>query len=51
VRQVGNPIKSSLFPFTTPVPSPEWGEHTLEVLKEIGYSDEEIERFKEVKAV
>ena len=51
VRQVGNPIKSSLFPFEAPAPSPEWGEHTLEVLKEIGYSDEEIKRFKEAKAI
>jgi crotonobetainyl-CoA:carnitine CoA-transferase CaiB-like acyl-CoA transferase len=51
VRQVGNPIKSSGFPFPTPSPSPQWGEHTLEVLKEIGYSEKEIERFKEAKAI
>lgn len=51
VEQVGNPIKSSLFPFESPTPSPQWGEHTLEVLKEIGYSDGEIEQFKEAKAI
>lgn len=51
VRQVGNPIKSSLFPFQTPTPSPQWGEHTLEVLKKIGYSKSDIDRFKEVKAI
>ncbi|MBM4338400.1 MAG: CoA transferase [Deltaproteobacteria bacterium] len=51
VQQVGNPIKSSLFPFTTPAPSPEWGEHTLEVLKGIGYTERDIERFKELKAI
>lgn len=51
VRQVGNPIKSSLFPLETPTPSPQWGEHTLEVLKEIGYSDEEIQRLKETKVI
>lgn len=51
VRQVGNPIKSSLFPFGTPSPSPQRGEHTIEVLREIGYSEKEIERFKEAKAI
>ncbi len=51
VQQVGNPIKCSLFPFKSPTPSPKQGEHTLEVLKEIGYSDREIQRFKEVKAI
>jgi len=51
VRQVGNPIKSSLFPFAVPAPSPQWGEHTIEVLKEIGYTKNDIERFKETKAI
>lgn len=51
VQQVGNPIKSSLFPFEPPTPSPQRGEHTTEVLKEIGYSEREIERFKETKAI
>ncbi len=51
VRQVGNPIKSSLFPFAVPAPSPQWGEHTIEVLKEIGYSEVDIQRFKETKAI
>ena len=51
VRQVGNPIKSSQFPHEIRTPSPAWGEHTMEVLKAIGYSEEEIEHFKEVKAI
>jgi crotonobetainyl-CoA:carnitine CoA-transferase CaiB-like acyl-CoA transferase len=51
VRQVGNPIKSSQFPFEIPTPSPAWGEHTMEVLEAIGYSEEEIKHFKEVKAI
>jgi len=51
VRQLGNPIKSSQFPFEIPAPSPALGEHTTEVLKAIGYSGKEIEHFKEVKAI
>jgi crotonobetainyl-CoA:carnitine CoA-transferase CaiB-like acyl-CoA transferase len=51
VRQLGNPIKSSLFPFEIRTPSPAWGEHTIEVLKAMGYSEEEIKHFKEVKAI
>jgi crotonobetainyl-CoA:carnitine CoA-transferase CaiB-like acyl-CoA transferase len=48
VRQVGNPIKSSNFPFKSPTPSPQWGEHTHEVLREAGYSEEDIKHFKDV---
>lgn len=51
LRQLGNPIKSSQFPFEIRTPSPGWGEHTTEVLKAIGYSGKEIEHFKEVKAI
>lgn len=51
VRQVGNPIKASRYPFEIRTPSPSWGEHTMEVLKEVGYSEEEIKQFKELKAI
>ncbi|MCX8117662.1 MAG: CoA transferase [Desulfobacterota bacterium] len=51
LQQVGNPIKSSLFPYEPPLPSPQRGEHTMEVLKEIGYSEKEIEHFKERGAI
>jgi crotonobetainyl-CoA:carnitine CoA-transferase CaiB-like acyl-CoA transferase len=51
VLQVGNPIKSSEYPPEIRIPSPGRGEHTLEVLKEIGYSKDEINRFKEVNAI
>lgn len=51
VKQIGNPIKSSQAPFEIRNASPLWGEHTLEVLREIGYSESDIERFKGVKAI
>ena len=51
IRQLGNPIKSSQFPFEIRTPSPAWGEHTMEVLKTLGYSEEEIKHFKEAKAI
>jgi crotonobetainyl-CoA:carnitine CoA-transferase CaiB-like acyl-CoA transferase len=50
-RAVGNPIKSSGFPFEIRTLPPRFGEHTMDVLKEIGYSDKEIQHFKEVKAI
>ena len=51
IRQLGNPIKSSQFPFKIRTPSPTWGEHTIEVLRATGFSEEEIKHFKEVKAI
>lgn len=50
-RQVGNPIKSPQFNFEIRTPPPRYGEHTIEVLKKIGYSEKEIQHFKEVKAI
>lgn len=51
IRQLGNPIKSSQFPFEIRTPAPAWGEHTIEVLKAVGFSGEEIKHLKEVKAI
>jgi crotonobetainyl-CoA:carnitine CoA-transferase CaiB-like acyl-CoA transferase len=51
IRQVRSPVKSSRFPFEIRFPSPSWGEHTAEVLKEIGYSDTEIQHLQNLKVV
>ena len=51
IRQVRHPIKSSQFDFEVRIPPPSRGEHTIEVLKAIGYSDKEIQHFREVKAI
>jgi crotonobetainyl-CoA:carnitine CoA-transferase CaiB-like acyl-CoA transferase len=51
IRQVGNPIKSSQFSFEVRIPPPQQGEQTMEVLKAMGYSEDEIQHFREVKAI
>lgn len=51
IKQIGSPIKSSRFTFEVRTPPPLRGEHTVEVLKEIGYSDKEIQQLKEIRAI
>jgi alpha-methylacyl-CoA racemase len=47
VRQLGHPVKLSRTPADPTRPAPAFGEHTDEVLAEVGYSAEEIAAMKE----
>jgi alpha-methylacyl-CoA racemase len=51
VRQLGVPVKMSRTPGTVEVPAPALGEHTREVLGEVGYGEEEITAMMESGAV
>jgi crotonobetainyl-CoA:carnitine CoA-transferase CaiB-like acyl-CoA transferase len=51
IRVVGQPIGLSRTPASVACSVPEQGEHTQEILGEIGYSDDEIARLRERKVV
>lgn len=43
-RVVGTPVRFDLEPFPYPSPAPALGEHTFEVLAELGYGRDDVER-------
>ena len=47
MRQLGHPVKLGRTPADPRRPAPAFGEHTDEVLGEVGYSAEEIAAMKE----
>jgi alpha-methylacyl-CoA racemase len=51
VKQIGAPVKLSRTPADPTRPAPAFGEHTDEVLREAGYSAEEIASMREAGAV
>jgi crotonobetainyl-CoA:carnitine CoA-transferase CaiB-like acyl-CoA transferase len=51
VKMPGFPVKICGAPAKLRRPSPQQGEHTIEVLKELGYTDERIRRIRQAKVV
>lgn len=46
IQVLANPIKHSKTPATLRAPAPEFGQHTEEILLDLGYTWEDIEQFK-----
>jgi len=51
VKSANNPIKLSDAPVSVRRKSPGVGEHTVEIMREVGYSDAEIAALREAKAI
>ena len=51
VGMTGFPVKLSATPARIRRPSPQTGEHSQEILRELGYGEEEIARLKEAKVI
>jgi crotonobetainyl-CoA:carnitine CoA-transferase CaiB-like acyl-CoA transferase len=51
VRSLGNPMHFSQTPITYRLPPPTLGEHTLEILRTLGYDEQEIQALKEEEAI
>ncbi|MBN9512313.1 MAG: CoA transferase [Alphaproteobacteria bacterium] len=51
VKSAANPIKLSDAPVETRRKSPKVGEHTVEIMREVGYSDSDIASLRDAKAI
>ena len=51
IKTLGTPIKMSETPLTPGRPAPLLGQHTDEVLRQAGYSDEELYAFRDIGAI
>jgi crotonobetainyl-CoA:carnitine CoA-transferase CaiB-like acyl-CoA transferase len=51
VRQLGSPLRISGSRVVPPTPAPQLGEHNSEILLEIGFSDEDIQKLKSIGAI
>jgi len=51
LNQLATPIRMSNSPLTTRLPPPKLGEHTLQVLQELGYPPSEMRRLRSVGAI
>jgi crotonobetainyl-CoA:carnitine CoA-transferase CaiB-like acyl-CoA transferase len=51
VKSANNPIKLSDAPVSVRRKAPAVGEHTVEIMREVGYSDAEIAALREARAI
>jgi len=51
IRQIGFPVHLSAMPREIRQPPPELGEHTADVLREVGCTEEEIQKLKQMGAI
>src|SRR4029077_9740683 len=51
VKSANNPIRLSEAPIETRRKSPMVGEHTVEIMREVGFSDAEIAALRDAKAI
>lgn len=51
IRQVAHPLKFSETPASIRTPAPQFGEHTVELLAQVGYTPAQIEELRRVGAI